>query len=441
MSFDHRVPGTPASAWRDAIAALPVAPAPGRGDHLLVLAAHPDDETLGAGGMIAAAARRGAQVTVVVATHGEGSHPDSPTHTPQRLAAIRRRELREALTVLAPDAAVDHLDLPDGGLSERVEKLVVALGQWVPGCTHLVTPWRADGHPDHEACADAGRIVASRHGLVHWQYPIWAWHWGDAGSGDLLRDAVRVPLDDDVRTVKARALDRHESQNRPLSPAPEDGAVLEPFVLEHFTGTDEVFVLERRDTPVGYFEQLYDEADDPWGLESRFYERRKRAALLAALPRERFRRAFEPGCANGALTAELALRCGSVVATDAVAATVARTTERFGHVPSVSVRLGVIPEEWPDGQFDLIVLSEVGYYCADLRKLASRVGSSLTDDGVLVACHWRHPAPAHPYSAPDVHAALGAGLRPVVEHTEADFLLHVWNRSGESVAAAEGIVP
>ena len=99
-----------------------------------------------------------------------------------------------------------------------------------------------------------------------------------------------------------------------------------------------------------------------------------------------------------------------------------------------------IPERWPAGPFDLIVLSEVGYYCADLAQLVHRVDESLTADGVLVACHWRHPAPLHPHGAEAVHAALGASRALVVDHAEEDFLLQSWTSSGESVARAEGIV-
>jgi hypothetical protein len=64
----------------------------------------------------------------------------------------------------------------------------------------------------------------------------------------------------------------------------------------------------------------------------------------------------------------------------------------------------------------------------------------LTDDGAVVACHWRHAAPDHPHQAEVVHEALGRELQPVVTHVERDFLLHVWTRTGRSVAATEGIV-
>ena len=61
-----------------------------------------------------------------------------------------------------------------------------------------------------------------------------------------------------------------------------------------------------------YFDGLYKSSDDPWNLREGWYERRKRSLTLALLPRPRYRNAFEPGCANGELTAELATRCDAL---------------------------------------------------------------------------------------------------------------------------------
>ncbi|MBN9619146.1 MAG: methyltransferase domain-containing protein [Actinobacteria bacterium] len=189
-----------------------------------------------------------------------------------------------------------------------------------------------------------------------------------------------------------------------------------------------------------YFDRLYARQADPWQLATRFYEQRKRALQLACLPRPRFRRAFEPGCALGLLTEELAARCDELVATDAAKAAVRQTRVRVGEADHVRIGQGRIPDQWPDGTFDLIVISEVGYYCPDLDALRRRIGTSLTEDGVLLACHWRHPAPDHPHGAGPVHEALGTDLLPLVRHVEQDFLLDVWSRSGVSVATSEGVL-
>lgn len=437
--FDHRDSGTPEHAWAPLLATLEDVAVPGAGAHLVVVAAHPDDETLGVGGLIATAAARGARVTVIVASDGEASHPGSPTHPPGALAGLRRREVHAALAELAPHAHLVLLGLPDGRLAEHRGEITAAIRQ--ARATHLVTPWRGDRHPDHEACAQAadGLPAASE----HWQYPIWAWHWADPASADLPTDRLRrIRLDSATQATKSRAIECHATQHLALSDAAGDEALLGRHVLEHFRRDIEVIVL---DEPVqlmsaAYFTGLYQRDADPWGLDKRFYERRKRAVLLASLTKARMRRAFEPGCASGLLTAELAARCDEVVAWDLAAAAVEQATARLAEAPHVTVALGAIPDDWPDGRFELIVLSEVGYYCTDLTVLSQRIEESLDDGGMLVACHWRHPAAMHPHRAEAVHAAIGGDRRLVVSHVEEDFLLQIWTRDGESVAAAEGIL-
>jgi SAM-dependent methyltransferase len=135
------------------------------------------------------------------------------------------------------------------------------------------------------------------------------------------------------------------------------------------------------------------------------------------------------------------------VAWDVAAAAVDQTRARVrdaGLARGTTVARGRIPEQWPDGTFDLVVLSEVGYYCASLPGLVATVIASLAPDGVVVGCHWRHPAREHVHSGDAVHEALGRHLRTSVAHVEEDFLLHVWARdplASESVARREGIVP
>jgi LmbE family N-acetylglucosaminyl deacetylase/SAM-dependent methyltransferase len=442
MAFDHRERGTPAAAWQPTLDAANDLAAPGAGDHVVVVAAHQDDETLGAGGLLALASSRGARITVIVACDGEASHPTSPTHAPELLARLRRREVRLAVEELAPKADLVLLGLPDGRLAEHRAEITVEIDEAGVGCTHLVTPWAGDGHPDHTACADAAtHSIASLH-AEHWQFPIWAWHWGDP-SDSRFPAVCRLRLDADAQQAKVRALACHVSQHRALSDRPGDEPVIGPHVLDHFRRDVEAFVVSPGSlrVPDAYFAGLYERAADPWGLADRFYEQRKRAMLLAALTRPRFRRAFEPGCATGLLTAQLAQRCDEVVAWDIVTSAVEQTAARVADFDNVTIAQGAVPDDWPDGDFDLIVLSEVGYYCTDPNALARRVARSLTEDGVLVACHWRHEAAMHPQTAEAVHSALGAGQHLLVDHVEDDFLLQVWSRGGRSVAAADGIVP
>lgn len=130
---------------------------------------------------------------------------------------------------------------------------------------------------------------------------------------------------------------------------------------------------------------------------------------MALLPRPRYRRAFEPGCSNGALTVLLAERCDSLLATDISAGALAAAARR-GLPPHVLLEQRALPSEWPAGHFDVIVLSEVGYYLdrPDLEQLVARTGDSLEPGGHLVAVHWRPAVDDYPTDAATVHDALRA---------------------------------
>lgn len=194
-----------------------------------------------------------------------------------------------------------------------------------------------------------------------------------------------------------------------------------------------------------YFEQLYANDADPWSLASRWYEQRKYALTLAALPRARYRRGFEPGCSVGVLTELLASRCDRLLSTDVASEAVHTTRSRVGSNPAIEVRRLEVPQEWPAGSFDLIVISELGYYLAppDLAVLVNRAASALAPDGDLVVVHWRHHVPDYPLSGDDVRRAFrdDPRLGCVAAHVEDDFVLDVLEPLGApSVAAREGLV-
>ena len=196
----------------------------------------------------------------------------------------------------------------------------------------------------------------------------------------------------------------------------------------------------------GYFDQMYAAAGDPWGLATRWYEARKYALSLALLPERHYRDAFEPGCSVGVLTGMLAARCDRLLAWDASDAAIRAASARTAALPNVSVRRGAIPGDWPPGQFDLIVFSEVLYYFsgAELDRVLDRGVASLRPGGSLLAVHWRHPVADYPRSGDDVHHVLAArrDLALRVGHTEADFHAGVYQRAGRplvSVAEAEGL--
>jgi LmbE family N-acetylglucosaminyl deacetylase len=208
----------------------------GGGRRVVVLAAHPDDEVLGVGGLIRRLAACGSSIVMVWATDGEASHPDSTVLTSARLGVLRRAESVAAVEELAisPDA-VHHLGLPDSGLADHLEQLVEALGGIVRDDDVVLAPWRGDGHPDHEAVGQAAATLTS--GLI--EYPIWMWHWASPDDDRVPWHRARTVGAIDI-AAKAAAIEAFETQLRPLGNDPADAAILPPLVLERFRRPDEL---------------------------------------------------------------------------------------------------------------------------------------------------------------------------------------------------------
>lgn len=191
---------------------------------------------------------------------------------------------------------------------------------------------------------------------------------------------------------------------------------------------------------VDHFETLYRQHADPWRVGSAWYERRKRALLLAALGREHYRHAFEPGCGNGDLSLPLAARCQRVCAVDFAGTALSRCRARLAeqgieHVDTLTLDL---PREWPPvphGGFDLIIVSELGYYLDDaaLTLFLQGVDRCLANDGELVACHFRPDFDDRLQATDALHDALGSlrGLVPIFKHQESAFALDGWHRQQE----------
>lgn len=193
-----------------------------------------------------------------------------------------------------------------------------------------------------------------------------------------------------------------------------------------------------------YFDALYASSEDPWSFTERWYERRKRALTIAALPYARYSRAFEIGCSIGTLTAELADRCDTLVSVDTAAAAVATARTRLIGVSNVELSVMNVPDQWPAGTFDLIVLSEVAYYFDenDLHGLLDVVVASLNPSGLLVACHWRHPVADYPLTGDKAHELIrtSAGMVMMAEYVDHDLRLEVFGiEPPQSVAQREGL--
>ncbi|KRB38636.1 PIG-L family deacetylase [Microbacterium sp. Root180] len=456
--FSHLDPGTPETQWQDALGRRTVSDLDADLDFLVVVAAHPDDETLGAAGLMSRAARSGIPIAVVVASDGEGSHPASPTHTRQELARLRRIETARAVSLVAPEADVRFLGLPDGELDTHLAALGAGVALVVDGPAAatagrvlVAAPWSGDGHRDHRVVAEVCAAVCASRGIRHVGYPVWVWHWGS--TEDLPWSRARaLRLDPEEADRKRRAIACHTTQIEPLSSQQGDEVLLHAGMRSHFERDVEIFLVEGEpgESTAGldaaWFDDFYDRnGDDPWGFETRWYEERKRSILLASLPERQLGRVLEVGCSTGVLTAELAERADAVVAMDPAQIAVTRARERIGDDPRVTVLRGTAPDDWPEGEFDTIVLSEVGYYlsASDLNRLLHRVRGSLSERGCVVACHWRHPVAEYPQTGDDVHDVLHELIewQTLVTHRERDFVLDIFApHTAKSVAEREGLV-
>jgi LmbE family N-acetylglucosaminyl deacetylase/SAM-dependent methyltransferase len=603
VNFDSALPGTAAEAWAadGRLATIPPLEL-GVGDRVIVVAAHPDDETLGAGGLISECSLQGIPVQIVIVTDGAASHTTSTSDERDALVATRAREARAALQILAPESSVTFLGFADGGVRERREQLYDALATVVenaPGTTVLVAPWRGDGHRDHRVVGEACASLAAALDIRLMEYPIWMWHWSTPDNAVTPWSAFdSLALRPQSVAAKRRAIAEYSSQTTAGIAGAEGGGepVLHPRFLRNFGRTTEVFVTRpiaapvlapaqdpqdtqvsavwaaaaapapvaspapvsrsapvspaapaptsspapapaspsasavgsvpsiwstlaagrpHRPTPGGasgyvsgpaagsvssqrsgsaagsepraqagstsgaasgsgrasgsstasgsgsasgsgtdaptgtpamneaYFDERYARRDDPWGFETRWYESRKRALTLAALPAEKYESTLEIGCSIGVLTELLAARSAAVLAVDISQQAVDRARARLRQQAHVTVERADVGRRFPQRHFDLIVLSEVGYYFDpdDLDTLLDNIENGLGPTGTLVMCHWRHPVDDYPLTGDEVHqvARTRPGLHRLAAHVEEDFILEVFSHDPRSVAERTGL--
>jgi 2-polyprenyl-3-methyl-5-hydroxy-6-metoxy-1,4-benzoquinol methylase len=140
-----------------------------------------------------------------------------------------------------------------------------------------------------------------------------------------------------------------------------------------------------------HFSQLYDAKEDPWGFRTSTYEQAKYRTAIEALADRHFQAAFEVGCSIGEMTRLLAPRCDAVLAVDLVEQPLVAARAACADQPWVNFLRMQVPGDWPDGAFDLIVLSEVLYFLspADIAAVADRCAGSLAPGGVVLLVNWR----------------------------------------------------
>ncbi len=241
--------GTPETAWLrwPGLQALPVicieelVPAASRA---VMVAPHPDDEVLGTGGLLTLLARNGRESRVIAVTDGDASHPGSTAWPRARLLRERRIESQHALRKLGLSDAnevTDRLMLPDGEVSAHVASLTARLVTLCRPSDLLITTWRLDGHPDHEATGRAVADAAAQVGCRLIEVPIWAWHWSVPGDHRLpWWRGRRVLLDAEAARRKRDAVRCFSSQLN-VDPTTDRPPILRASTLARAERSFEVF--------------------------------------------------------------------------------------------------------------------------------------------------------------------------------------------------------
>ncbi|MEB4210175.1 PIG-L family deacetylase [Mycobacterium sp. 94-17] len=234
--------GTPAPLWLATFAEKPLPALDlARCPRLVVVAPHPDDETLGLGATIAQLTARGIAVQVVSVSDGDAAHPGASTSDRLRLGTIRRYELRRATNALGAHSPIS-LGLPDGELAQHEDRLTDMLTEVLAGAgpaTWCAATWRGDGHPDHETVGRAAAAASARTGAALLEYPVWMWHWAvPADTAVPWEQAYSVPAPGWSSERKRRAADVYRSQFSPNGT--QSAPVVPGYVLRRLLAVGEV---------------------------------------------------------------------------------------------------------------------------------------------------------------------------------------------------------
>ncbi len=183
-----------------------------------------------------------------------------------------------------------------------------------------------------------------------------------------------------------------------------------------------------------YFADVYAANDDPWNFETSEYEAEKYAATMTSLPRENYANAFEIGCSIGVLTEKLAAKCAKILAIDVSEKALEKARERCAKLPQISFRKMSVPREFPAEKFDLILISEVGYYLTpeDWKILMEETFAHLTEHGQIALVHWLPPVHDYPQTGDEVHDSFAefadGKMRKISQKREEKYRIDVWEK-------------
>ncbi|MFB1295843.1 PIG-L deacetylase family protein [Mycobacterium sp. pW049] len=232
--------GTPAEVWSRAGLRFPTLDLTGCRE-LVVVGAHPDDETVGFGAAAGLLAAAGVRVQIVSASDGGAAFPNYSLLQRYQLERTRRAELQRATGVLGLPPPV-CLGLPDGDIAcyeQRLTDLLIEILSTKPAGTWCAATWRGDGHPDHEAVGRAAAAAVAYTGATLVEYPVWMWHWAQPGDIAVPWDRTfAVPSTPIAVERKKRAAQCFQSQF--VSPSPGEQPVLPPYFLPRLLTVGEV---------------------------------------------------------------------------------------------------------------------------------------------------------------------------------------------------------
>ncbi len=209
--------------WAAELSSIPATPPAvflgvGSGDVVLVVGAHPDDETFGAGATIASLVQAGVEVHALSLSSGEAAlhHVDRRVDD---LAARRASEYAAACQALGIGSSTVR-DFPDSGLAYAPQALSAAVADIIQRVrpAQVLTVWWGDPHPDHRATGEAAVAAAKAAGCPVSGFAVWAPHWLDPAAEPASAHRCQPMLADErARAARKRAVDCYRSQTEPLA--------------------------------------------------------------------------------------------------------------------------------------------------------------------------------------------------------------------------------
>ncbi|HEA29186.1 MAG TPA: methyltransferase domain-containing protein [Leeuwenhoekiella sp.] len=416
----------------------------------LVLAPHPDDESLGCGGMLALLLKKDVPVYVAFITNGNASHPNSLQFPPAKLAALRKQEAITACSILgiAPEA-LTFFDQPDGKLHtiglEKSTVLIEKLTEIIEKrqIKTVFAPYEKDAHDDHretwQLAQQAVEHSINKPALA--EYPIWLWKNGKQEDypDSSIYNFFRLNVGE-VQEVKNRAVAAHKSQVTRFIDDDPEGFCLTPEQLEPFTENEEYFFFRKKKAAQAldkeYFDTLYQKQEDPWNFEHSTYENDKYNKTLEVL-NPAYKSVLEIGCSVGVLTEKLAARCTKLLAVDISEKPLEIAKKRCKNQPQVTFNVLDVSDDFPKRKYDLILISEMGYYLTEekLINLYENCQKHLENQGQLLLVHWTGYVEEYPLSGKEVHRlfkiynAKKSIFSKINEITQPEFELVLWEKN------------